>query len=153
VNVLKKECYNKKERIKKTNMQCVIFTGLPGCGKSTYFKERFFDTHIRVNLDMIKKRKREQELIEGIINARMPFVVDNTNITIKRRERYFKLLENKHYNILSVYFDIPLEICFERNKLREEKKRVPEFVIKQFANKIEKPTLHESFNTLEVIKY
>jgi predicted kinase len=39
-------------------MQLVILIGIQGSGKSSFFKERFVDTHIRINLDMLKTRRR-----------------------------------------------------------------------------------------------
>jgi predicted kinase len=35
-------------------MEAVIFVGIQGSGKSTFYNERFVDTHIRINLDMLK---------------------------------------------------------------------------------------------------
>lgn len=34
-------------------MQAVIFTGLQASGKSAFYRERFFNTHIRINLDIL----------------------------------------------------------------------------------------------------
>ncbi|HWE94100.1 MAG TPA: hypothetical protein VG269_09070 [Tepidisphaeraceae bacterium] len=39
-------------------MEAVIFCGVQGSGKSTFFRERFFDTHLRLNLDMLRTRHR-----------------------------------------------------------------------------------------------
>ena len=54
--------------------------GIQGAGKSTFFKERFFDTHVRINLDMLKTRHREAILLDACIRAKQRFVVDNTNV-------------------------------------------------------------------------
>jgi len=32
----------------------VIFTGIQASGKSTFYKEQFSRTHIRINLDMLR---------------------------------------------------------------------------------------------------
>ncbi|MFK5976608.1 MAG: hypothetical protein QM493_08880 [Sulfurovum sp.] len=37
----------------------VIFIGLQASGKSTFFLENFYKTHIRINFDMLKTRHRE----------------------------------------------------------------------------------------------
>ncbi len=31
-------------------MEMVLFSGIQAAGKSTFFKERFVDTHLRINL-------------------------------------------------------------------------------------------------------
>src|SRR4051812_8782542 len=37
-------------------MEAVILIGIQGSGKSTFYRERFFDTHVRVSLDLLKTR-------------------------------------------------------------------------------------------------
>ena len=46
-------------------MQLIIFMGLQASGKSTFYREKFIDTHIRLNLDMLKTRHREQILVRS----------------------------------------------------------------------------------------
>ncbi len=36
--------------------EVVILVGMQGSGKSTFFKQRFVDTHSRINLDMLQTR-------------------------------------------------------------------------------------------------
>ena len=43
-------------------MDMVIFIGIQATGKSTFFQEQFADTHVRVNLDMLRTRHRERRL-------------------------------------------------------------------------------------------
>ena len=66
-------------------MQAIVFSGIQATGKSTFYRERFFHTHVRINLDMLRTRHREQVLLRACFEALQPFVVDNTNLT--RRER------------------------------------------------------------------
>ena len=37
-------------------MQLIIFVGLQSSGKSTFYLDKFIDSHIRLNLDMLKTR-------------------------------------------------------------------------------------------------
>jgi hypothetical protein len=69
-------------------MEAVIFTGIQAVGKSLFYKERFFTTHVRINLDMLKTRHREKLLLKACLEMKQPFVVDNTNPTIDNRKRY-----------------------------------------------------------------
>ena len=62
-------------------MQAIIFIGIQASGKSTFFQQRFFHSHLRLNLDMLKMRHREQVLLRACLEAKQPFVVDNTNAT------------------------------------------------------------------------
>lgn len=41
-------------------MEAVIFIGLQASGKSSFYKERFFSTHVWINLDLPMKDKYGQ---------------------------------------------------------------------------------------------
>ena len=41
-------------------MEAVVFAGLQASEKSSFFKERFFSTHVRISLDLLKTRNREE---------------------------------------------------------------------------------------------
>ena len=45
-------------------MEAVVFVGLQGSGKSSFFRERFFATHVRVSLDLLRTRNRENRILE-----------------------------------------------------------------------------------------
>ena len=40
-------------------MELALFIGIQATGKSSFYKERFYRTHVRVNYDMVKTRDRE----------------------------------------------------------------------------------------------
>ena len=69
-------------------MQAIVFCGIQASGKTTFYRERFFDTHVRISLDLLRTRRREQLLLAACLEGRQPFVVDNTNPTIAERARY-----------------------------------------------------------------
>ena len=71
-------------------MNVVIFSGIQATGKSTFFKERFADTHIRINLDMLRTRNREKRLFELCLELQQPCVVDNTNPAAADRASYIE---------------------------------------------------------------
>jgi hypothetical protein len=62
-------------------MEAIIFSGLPGSGKSSFYKERFFNTHVRISLDLLKTRYRETRILEACLETDQRFVIDNTNPT------------------------------------------------------------------------
>ena len=71
-------------------MEAVVFVGLQGAGKSTFYRERFFNTHVRLSLDMLKTRHRERRLLRACVEALQPFVVDNTNPSRAERQIYIQ---------------------------------------------------------------
>jgi hypothetical protein len=66
-------------------MEAVLLIGVQGCGKSTFYKERFFDTHVRISRDMLKTKGRERLLLGACLAAKQPFVLDNTNALASQR--------------------------------------------------------------------
>ncbi len=66
------------------SMEAVIFTGIQGSGKTTFHRERSFDTHVRISLDLLKKRPRERRLLQGCVAA---IPVPGVRGTFKRLER------------------------------------------------------------------
>ncbi len=62
-------------------METVILCGLQATGKTTFFKETFFKTHIRISLDQLNTRNKEHKFLEVCYQTQQRFVVDNTNPT------------------------------------------------------------------------
>lgn len=50
-------------------MEVVIFIGIQAVGKSTFYKEKFFKTHIRINLDMLRSRDREWQIYKSCLET------------------------------------------------------------------------------------
>ena len=42
-------------------MEAIVFIGLQASGKSSFYKERFFSTHVRISLDLLRTRNRERQ--------------------------------------------------------------------------------------------
>ena len=72
-------------------MELIVFSGVQGSGKSTFYRERFFSTHVRISLDLLKTRGREDVLLHACLAAQQPVVIDNTNPTRAQRSRYARL--------------------------------------------------------------
>ena len=70
-------------------MEAVLFIGIPGSGKSSFFKERFFSTHVRISLDLLRTRHREELLLEACLGTEQRFVIDNTNPTTSERVQVY----------------------------------------------------------------
>jgi predicted kinase len=84
--------------------QAVIFIGIPATGKSTFYREHFFRTHVRINLDMLKKREREELLVRACLEAGQSFVVDNTNPAAIDRTRYIAPAKAAGFTVEGYFF-------------------------------------------------
>ena len=133
-------------------MQAVIFIGVQASGKSTFFRERFFDTHVRINLDMLKIRPREKIILDACLESHQNFVVDNTNPTIEDRKRYILPAKAANYEVVGYYFDSKIAASLQRNQERLEKQRIPDGGIRSTYYKLQMPSLNEGFDKLYYVK-
>jgi len=136
-------------------MEAIIFTGIQASGKSTFYRDRFCDSHIRINLDMLKTRHREKILLHACLEAKQPFVVDNTNPTREDRQRYIVPAKQYGFRIVSYYFQANLEDCKQRNLSRTAKlmrsapqKIVPLVGLISTAKRLVKPLPCEGFDAI-----
>ena len=127
-------------------MEAVIFVGVQGSGKTTFYRERFFDTHVRINLDMLKTRHREQLLLAACLAAKQPFVVDNTNPLPSDRARYIGVAREAGFRVLAYFFDTTLRDAIQRNNQRTGKQKIPVPAIAGAFRKLQSPTPAEGFD-------
>jgi len=129
-------------------MEAVIFVGIQGVGKSTFFKDRFFDSHIRINLDMLRTRNRERILFEACLEAKQKFVFDNTNPTREEREKYIVKAKSYGFKIIGYYFQTNLERAIEQNNRRFGKAKIPEKGLLSAFKRLKIPIFAEGYDEL-----
>jgi predicted kinase len=133
-------------------VELVVFMGLQASGKSTFWRERFADTHVRINLDMLRTRHRERRLFQTCLEVGQPVVVDNTNVSAADREPYITQARARGFRILGYYFRSALAECLARNGLRPEHQRIPDRGLRGAAGRLELPTKAEGFETLWYVR-
>lgn len=133
-------------------MEAVVFVGLQGAGKSTFYKGRYFATHVRVNLDMLKTRHRERRLVQACVETGQPFVVDNTNPTRAERAVYVQAAKAAGFRVVGCYFQSRVEDCQRRNAAREAAHQVPLKGLLGTAARLERPTRDEGFDELVYVR-
>lgn len=141
----------------------VLAIGLPGSGKSSWFKRRGVtalssDLLRTLLFDNITEQKY-QDLVFGTLRsllrarliARMPWnYVDATNLSPKERAGWIKMAKEFGYEAHAVFFDVPLEVCKDRNLRRA--RMVPDEVMNRFAEKLRPPTFEEGFSKIIVVR-
>lgn len=133
-------------------MELVLFIGIQATGKSSFYRERFFATHVRVNLDMLKTRHRESLLVTACFEGRTPFVVDNTNLTCEERVRYIAVAKVNQFAVRGYFFQSRVADAIVRNAAREGKARVPDLAIRGASGRLELPSVKEGFDTLNFVR-
>lgn len=129
-------------------MECIILMGIQASGKSTFYREHFFATHMRINLDMLKTRHREWAFVQTCIQTGQPFVVDNTNPAKADRAKYIEAAKAAGYLVIGYYFEPDFGASVERNDSRHGKARVPLVAIKSTISKLNRPEPEEGFDEL-----
>lgn len=138
-------------------MEMILFAGLPGCGKSTYYKEHFFNTHLRISNDLLKTKNRSARLLDFCFETKMSFVVDNTNTTKEVRSKIIQacdeaaVKQKESIKKICYYFECDSKICLERNENRTGKDKVPKQAIFSKAKEFEIPELEEGFDEMYII--
>lgn len=128
--------------------QAVVFVGIQGSGKSTYFARHYADTHVRINLDMLRTRNREAVLLHACLACGQSFVIDNTNPTAAGRSRYAALARAAGFETVAVVFDIALDDALARNAARDGRARVPDRAITGTFARLEPVTDDEGFDRI-----
>ena len=129
-------------------MEAIIFCGIQATGKTTFFLEKFFKTHIRLSLDQLKTRNRENKFLETCIATQQRFVVDNTNPSKAERKKYILIAKASKFKIIGYYFQSKISEALIRNSQRQGKENIPEKGIKGTYNKLEIPDFGEGFDEL-----
>ncbi len=133
-------------------MQAIIFIGIQGAGKSTFYREYFLDTHIRINLDMLKTRHREKLIFQACLSAKQPLIIDNTNPTVEDRKKYIMTAKSQGFQVVAYYFNSNLEDCKQRNSQRHGKKVIPLVGLLSTYKKLVLPSYQEGFNAIYSVK-
>jgi len=141
----------------------VLAIGLPGSGKSSWFKRHNITP---LSSDLLRSllfddptEQRFQDLIfsnlrsmlKARLIARRPMnYVDATNLTPNERHSWVKLAKDYGYEVHAVFFDVPVEVCLDRNQRRQ--RVVPEDVMRRMAAKLRTPTFEEGFAKITVVR-
>jgi len=133
-------------------MEAVIFIGIQGTGKSSFYHERFFHTHVRINSDMLKTQNRLRVLLNACLDARQSFVLDNTNVTREVRAQFIAQSRAAGFRVVGYYFRSDITSALARNSERVNAERIPDRGVLGTYKKLEIPQRSEGFDALYYVQ-
>jgi predicted kinase len=133
-------------------MQLILFCGIQATGKSTFYQQRFFHSHVRISMDLLRTRNRERQLLMWCLQTQMPCVVDNTNPTRAERAVYIDAARANGFRVTGYFFQSVAVDALVRNQRRPVERQVPDKGIRATRNRLELPTRQEGFDQLYFVR-
>lgn len=133
-------------------MQLVLFCGIQATGKSTFYQQRFFHSHVRISMDLLRTRHRERRLLQLCLDTQMRCVVDNTNPTRAERAVYIEAGRAAGFEIVGYFFQSMIGDALARNLQRPVERQVPDKGIRATRNRLAVPVRAEGFDQLYFVE-
>ncbi len=133
-------------------MEAILLIGIQATGKSSFYLERFFRTHVRINGDMLKTRHREDLLVRACLEGKISFVVDKMNLPRAERARYIRLAKTAGFKVVGYFFQSQLAAALERNARRELPERISPAGLGGASAALELPSRDEGFDQLFFVR-
>lgn len=133
-------------------MEAILLIGLPASGKSTFYKERFFGTHVRISRDLLKTPYRSERLLQLCLETDQRFVIDNTNPTAADRAPFIETARARKFRVDGYYFQSRIADCLARNAQRTGDDRVVDAAILTKGKHLQLPQRAEGFDRLFYVR-
>ncbi len=129
-------------------MQAVVLCGIQASGKTSFFRDRFLDTHVRISRDLLRTEHRERRFLALCLETLQPFVVDKTNATTGHRRPYVEAARAAGFTVVAYALEVAPTEAIARNARREPRRRVPVRAVLGTSKTLVAPTREEGFDAI-----
>ena len=132
--------------------EVAILVGLPGAGKTSFYRARLAGSHVHVSKDVIGHGKdagrRQLELVTQALRERRSVAVDNTNPRAEDRAPLIALARAGGARVVAYVLDTTPKESAARNRARTGRERVPNVAVFVTAKRLQPPTAAEGFDAV-----
>ena len=132
--------------------EVAILVGLPGAGKTSFYRARLAGSHVHVSKDVIGHGKdagrRQLVLVTDALRAGRSVAVDNTNARAEDRAPLIALGRAAGARVVAYVLDTTPKESAARNRTRTGRERVPNVAVFVTAKRLQPPTAAEGFDAI-----
>jgi predicted kinase len=133
-------------------LELAVLVGLPGAGKTSFYRARLAGTHVHVSKDVLghgrDTGRRQLELTAQALRRGQSVAVDNTNPRAEDRAPLIALARAAGARVVSYVLQTPTREAAARNRAREGAARVPNVAVFATAKRLQPPTAAEGFDAV-----
>lgn len=131
--------------------ELAILIGLPGAGKTTFFRQRFAATHAQVSKDLMPRAARDKSArqlaaIERALAGGGSAVLDNTNPRAADRAAPIAIARRHRARTVAYFFPPVVAESIRRNAARTP--AVPKVAIFTALKRLQPPSFEEGFDEI-----
>ncbi len=136
--------------------ELAILIGLPGAGKTSFYRARLAATHVHASMDLLRARRdrtaRHLAEVAAALVAGRSVAVDNVHATVADRARLIAIGRRHGAVVVGYALDTATGECAARNRARTGDARVPDVAVFAAAKRQAAPTSAEGFDALYAVR-
>lgn len=138
-----------------TRPECVVLIGLPGSGKTTFYRQRY-PSHDHISKDTLpnsgNKQARQDAALRRALAAGRSVIVDNTNVSPADRAAVIAIAREFDARVVGYYIEAATRDAVARNEGRTGRAKVPKVAIFTAAKRLVPPSAAEGFDELHTVR-